>query len=429
MGRESHLKEQKIRRKNAKLYPIYKMFSWDLLCFYSIQFLFLTITKGISVSDVLFIDAIYLVCKCLCQVPSVAICDFLGRKKSMVLGNLLVAIYIAIFIIAPNKIFIIISNVFCAFGFVIKNLSESNLLYDSVATKGGDGLYAKIDGKGGSLYYILDGTAALVAGYLFVINNYLPVLICFACTVISTILSCGFKDVYNIKKEKKKSTIVTFKEYGKDLKDTFKFIFQSKRLRAFIFFKVAFYSTIRVIDTYRSDLLLDIGISQEQFSMIFAMFTFIAALAVSSRETIEKKFKNRTLSFISLTYMFAVLAIGLITLNLQNKFIVPIVLIMLVILKVATSIWFVLEGKYLKNFTTERSRSKITFTFEFITCLSAAVSTIFAGKIIQVVTIEQAFLIIGLIGLAAIVLSLDYMRTRFGLKPNEYAKKDIEFSK
>ena len=38
-----HLK--KIRRKNAKLYPVYKMFSWDLLCFYSIEFLFYTITK------------------------------------------------------------------------------------------------------------------------------------------------------------------------------------------------------------------------------------------------------------------------------------------------------------------------------------------------------------------------------------------------
>ena len=28
----------KIRRNNAKLYSIYKMFSWDLLFFYSIEF-------------------------------------------------------------------------------------------------------------------------------------------------------------------------------------------------------------------------------------------------------------------------------------------------------------------------------------------------------------------------------------------------------
>lgn len=39
---------RKIKRNNAKLYPIYKMFSWDLLFFYSIQFLFYTITKKVT---------------------------------------------------------------------------------------------------------------------------------------------------------------------------------------------------------------------------------------------------------------------------------------------------------------------------------------------------------------------------------------------
>lgn len=42
---ENNKELNKIRRKNAKLYPIYKMFSWDLLFFYSIEFLFYTITK------------------------------------------------------------------------------------------------------------------------------------------------------------------------------------------------------------------------------------------------------------------------------------------------------------------------------------------------------------------------------------------------
>ena len=36
-------------------------------------------------------------------------------------------------------------------------------------------------------------------------------------------------------------------------------------------------------------------------------------------------------------------------------------------------------------------------------------------------------LIISLLGLACMVLVLDYMRPRFGLKPEEYSKEDIEF--
>lgn len=115
------------------------------------------------------------------------------------------------------------------------------------------------------MYYILEGTASLVAGYLFVINNYIPVIICFTFLAISTIISCGFSDVYDLKQERKSNVIATFKTYGKDLKDTCKFIFNSNRMKAFILFRVVFYSLVRIIDIYRSDLLLDVGVSEEQF--------------------------------------------------------------------------------------------------------------------------------------------------------------------
>ena len=126
MGRASNRK--KIRRKNAKLYPIYKMFSWDLLCYYSIEFLFLTITKKIDVSDVLLLSAFYMISKMLVQIPSVTICDFLGRKRSMVLGNSILVLHMLVLIWAPNLGFLMLANLLCALGYAIKALSEGDLL-------------------------------------------------------------------------------------------------------------------------------------------------------------------------------------------------------------------------------------------------------------------------------------------------------------
>ena len=82
----------KIRRNNAKLYSIYKMFSWDLLFFYSIEFLFYTITKKVTASEILIINGLYLLFKILGQIPAVAITDFLGKRKSIILGNMLLII-------------------------------------------------------------------------------------------------------------------------------------------------------------------------------------------------------------------------------------------------------------------------------------------------------------------------------------------------
>lgn len=420
---------RKNRRINAKLYPVYKMFSWDLLFYYSIEFLFLTITKKLTASEVLIIAGFYLLFKILTQIPAVTITDFLGKRKSIILGNTLLVIHMLILIFLPGVYSVVLSNLIFAMGYGLKTIAETNLLYDSVSTKGGEGIYSKLDAKGGSWYYILDGIASLTAGYLFVINNYLPMFICLGFLVISTVLSFKFKEIYPVQKndKDKKGLKSTLKEYRSDLKSSFRFILKSRRMKAYILFQMVFYSLITIIDTYDRDLLTDIGIPEEQFSMIFAVLTLIGGISLSLKKPIEKKFKNRTLTFISLMYIGACIIIGTIASRYTSNAIIPIILVMYAIQKVCTSIWYILEYKYLNNFTTENMRNKITFTYEFLGGIAASIFSILGGLLLDVINVENAFLIVGLFSLACMVVVLDYMKKRFGLKPEEYKKEDIEF--
>ena len=286
---ENRKEISRIRRNNAKLYPVYKMFSWDLLFFYSIEFLFYTITKKITASEVLIINGFYLLFVILMQIPAVTITDLLGKRKSIILSNMLLIVYMLILLCFPGALSIIIADLVFALGYDMKTLAESNLLYDSVSTRGGEGIYSKLDAKGGSWYYILDGIASLIAGYLFVINNYIPMLICLGFIIISTILSFKFKDVYPVKRDKKeeKGIKVTLKEYGNDLKSSFKFILKSKRMKAFILFQIVFYSIIEIVATYNSELLINIGIPEQQFSMIFAVLTLIGGISLSLKRHLK----------------------------------------------------------------------------------------------------------------------------------------------
>lgn len=426
---EDRKKLNKIKRNNAKLYPIYKMFSWDLLFFYSVEFLFYTITKKVTASEILIINGFYLLFRILMQIPAVTITDSIGKRKSIILGNIMLIFYMLILIFAPGAISIIIADLIFALGYDMKTIAESNLLYDSVSTRGGEGSYSKIDAKGGSWYYILDGIASLTAGYLFVMNNYIPMLICLGFIIISTVLSFRFKDVYEVKKSNNKNAKFsnTLREYKNDLKSSFKFILKSKRMKAYVLFQIAFYSLIEIIDTYNSDLLTNIGIPEEQFSMIFAILTFIGGISLSLKKPIEKKFGNRTLSFISLMYIGACIIIGIISSLYVGTSIIPIILVMFAMQKCCTSIWYILEYKYLKNFTKEESRNKITFAYEFIGGIAASIFSVIGGLLLKVTNVENSFLIVGLLSLAIMVVVLDYMRTRFGLKPEEYKNEDIEF--
>ena len=418
----------KIKRNNARLYPIYKMFSWDLLFFYSIEFLFYTITKKVTAPQVLIINGFYLLFRIIMQIPAVTITDFLGRRKSIILGNILLIFYMLILIFVPGVIGIIIADLVLSLGYDMKVIAENNLLYDSVSTRGGEGLFSKLDAKGGSWYYILDGIASLTAGYLFVINNYMPMFICLGFIIISTILSFKFKDIYPAKLGKSKLNLGNkLKQYSVDLKSSFKFIIKSKRLKAYILFQIVFYSLIEIINTYNSDLLVSIGIPEEQFSIIFSVLTLIGGISISLKKTIEKKFKNRTLAFISLTYIVSCIIVGTISSLHGGNAIIPIILIMFTINKICTSMWYILEYKYLNNFTKEDIRNKITFTYELIGGIAASIFSILGGILLDKVNVANAFLIVGLSALALMILALDYMRTRFGLKPEEYKKEDIEF--
>lgn len=387
--------------------------------------MFLTITKGLSASEVLLSSGIYLISEVIMEIPAVTITDFLGRRKSIILGNFILMIHILFLVFMPGMPGVILGFLISALGFDIKGISETNLLYDSVATRGGDGLYSKIDSKGASFYYILDGVASLMAGYLFVVNNYLPMAICFIFLLISTIISFCFKDIYDVRADRKETLKKTFSEYASNLRTTIKFIFKSNRMRAFVLFKVVFYSLIYIIDTYGSELLVDIGIPEEQFSIIFAVLTLMGGISISQRKKIEKKFKNRTLSVISLVYVSAILVIGVVANTIEAKLAIPIILAMFVLQKIGTSMWYLLEEKYLKNFTKEEDRSKITFTYRFIGALIAGLSSVVASSLLDILSIENAYIIIGLVGLFFIVLVLDYMRPRFGLKPEEYKKEDL----
>lgn len=426
--RKNRNKTSKKRRNNAILYPIYKACSWDLLCFYSIEFLFYTITKGLTSSQALIITSIYIISKILFQIPSVAISDYLGRKKSIILGNALLILYMLTLIFAPNFLWILIANIFCGFGYDLKTLSEGNLLYDSVATKGGNGIYTKIDSRGASGYYILDTILAIIAGYLFVINNYIPMIICLLFLSISFVLSLRFEDIHRGKKEKHNLKFTKFiKNYSSDIIDSFKFIRRSERMKAYIIFAGFFYGFIKIISTYRSDLLVNMEVSEEQFSMIYAILSLIAAISVTYSRKMQKYFKNKTLTVLSLSHIFSVICAAIISIQFINNIALPIVLVFYIIIKICDSQWYITEYTYLKNFTTSDSRNKISFTFELITGVIATIMSLIGAILLDYLNIKYAILVVGLLFLAIIVVILDYMRTRIGLKPKEYSKEDIKF--
>ena len=144
-------KERKMirhKKKNVRIFPLYKTVSWDLLFYFPIIFLFLTQIKGFSASQVLFADAFYTLANTFWQLPVTSLVDRIGKKNCLIIGNVLYSASILAMIFMQNYYELLLIQFIYALGYSIKGICESNILYDSLpASKKRGRVFATIDRK------------------------------------------------------------------------------------------------------------------------------------------------------------------------------------------------------------------------------------------------------------------------------------------
>ncbi len=410
---------------NIRLYPIYKMFSWDLLFYYSINFLFLTQVKNISAADVLLAEAFYPIFKSVFLMPLTALVNKIGQRKTLILGNLLNAFSILTYIISKNFTYILIGQFLSAIAFDLKGLAETNLLYDSLPKDEKRGSqFSKIDGKGTSWYYYIDAITTLASGFLFVINGYIPFILCFLSCIISTAISFKFSDVQKSKTEEN----TNFKKYIKDLRHSFKYMLQSSRLKYLLIFGGVFWGFLCVLISLRTGLLEQIGVSEQYIGVIFAVLGIISGITAKNQNRIHNRYRNKTLAILSVPAAVSCILIGFFVMG-EFSFEVTLVLVLLMFLTqfIAKGPFYTLIRRYLNNFTTSSLRSKITSLYNLIESILRAGISFLASFLLRITSPSNALLVIGCVVTILIILLLDRMRGRVGLKPEEYSKKEIEF--
>ncbi len=358
------LTEEKIlkaKKYNTKLFPIYKMFSWDLLFYYSISFLFLTQNKGLTASQILFADSFYPIFKLVFQIPCVNIIDIVGKRKSLIIANVFIMLSILTLILGKGISFVIFSNALMAFGYTIKDVCESVFLNDCITDKEHPRtVFSNIDGKGSAYWYYLDAITATFCGFLYVFNNYLPMFLCLIMCIISCLLSFKLMPFEDTSSKSNIDETKSFKVYFKDLKIAFKNIFKSNRLKALLLFSGIFSALLKVRSTIASSLFTEIGVKEEYFGIVFASLTILSGISSKHQDFYHKKFRNTLLTKFSLSFSLSMVAIGLVSIISKNfAFTFIVVFIMYAIQYLIKGPYHTLIKRYLNSFSTHTMETKI----------------------------------------------------------------------
>ena len=413
----------KARKQNLKLYPKYLMLGYDLLFYYGIRVMFLINVKGITDSQILLAATVYAISMIVMQVPATLLTSKIGYKNTAIAGNIL------------NIIFGILLITFNGFGglalvqfirgtaFALKYVSESNLLSSSIPqapTYQRNEIFSRLDKKGFSRYCIFSAISTIIAGFLYNINPYIPIFLSLLCTIAATAISFNFNDIQE--EESKES----FKDYIKDLKKGYKFITKSKRLRALLIMTGAIWGIIVLLDSYQLTLLEDIGATSVQVGFIFAMFELTRGLFSNTALDFNKKFKNKSLTNILLTFATGFILAGIIAMTqlpFYTKLVV--IVIILLIMGAANAIDQILAKKYVNNFASTKILPAIYSAKSICDNLFRTIVTLLGSAIVGIYNIDIAMVVMGIFILILTLGLTVYSKDKLGLKPEEYTQKDI----
>ena len=416
-----------MRKRNMKLFPTYKKLSWDYLFFYTINFLFLIEVKHINPADVVLIDSFYYLFAVISQIPATFIIEFLGRKNSIILANIMSCAYMVVILLSKNLFNLVFAEILSAISFAIKESAEPSLLNESIPpTKMKSKIFAKINEKGLANYYILNAVSTILAGILYEVNPYIPISLSLITLIFVTVLSTFFIEPVKTNKKEKIQSVNQLKE----MKQSFIFVLKSERIKSLILFSAVMTSVLGILTNYEVSMMEDLSIPASHLGILFAVLGLMSSIGAKKQEIFHDRFRNKSLLVIGFVITLGCVFGGIAgVLAKEYKIIIIVISLFYVIRYIFSGIYHSLIEKYLSNFTNQEIDTKIFIVNNLFKSIVSAMAGIVASFLLDRMETAYCMIIIGILFFLLMVVTVKFMKGRVGLKPEEYAKEEVQYDK
>lgn len=129
---------------------------------------------GLSMQDVMLLQAIFAVTMVLIEVPSGYFSDVLGRRKTMIIGTILAMCGWACYVVAASFSEFLVAEAFLGIGMSFMSGTDSAMLYDSLLELGHTEQSLKEEGAQMSYANFSEAGASVIGGALAAVSLHLP---------------------------------------------------------------------------------------------------------------------------------------------------------------------------------------------------------------------------------------------------------------
>lgn len=387
--------------KNIKIYYIYSIFS-ELLIIGPILVLFL-IARGLSFTEIMLLQSICAISVVISEVPTGAFADKFGRKASLIIGAVCWGVSILLYVFGSSFIVFALGELIFGFGTSFKSGADSALLYDSLKSMGRENEFVRIEGKARGIVFYSQAVGSIVAGFVYKIDIFLPLIISAVFMAITIIISLLFREPPIKENDDKPGT-----SYFIQILDSGKYIMNHEKLKAVILYCMVFFIFFRVGYWYYQPYMESVNIPVEYFGVIFFVFNVFAAVSSHYASKIMEITKPRTLMFMSLIMIVSFALLGLIG--------VWIGVFAILLQQVARGLQKPVITKYINKHTPSDKRATILSFQSLAGNLSYALACPFMGLLKDNTNIYTTHIILALLMIILTYLAALYMNKRIGVK-------------
>jgi len=186
-----------------------------------------------SVTNVALIFAIEYFASVIFEVPTGAIADLFGRRKTIILDHIITLIALVFLFIGGSMTMFILYAVFNALAMSLNSGTDSAIIYDSLKEENKEKYYKKIIGTYHALWPLGASIGSIIGGYLATVSLNFPVLITFIPISIALIFTFFLKEPKYEKEE--------HRNIAKQMVNAIKFILNSRQIILLVIAGFLFY--------------------------------------------------------------------------------------------------------------------------------------------------------------------------------------------
>ncbi|MDD5936409.1 MAG: MFS transporter [Clostridiales bacterium] len=256
---------------------------------------------GLNLMQIGLLEGLYHATSIICEIPSGAVADLIGRKKSMVLSRICIAISCIIMLLSKSFWLFGLSFIIQALGNNFNSGSEEALVYDSMKCLNKEEEYMRVYGRLNVIVEVSQAMATLIGGILAeksYIWCYVTCVVIAMLALVPVVLMAEplMADGVNQKMTDQASDKVNLSPtqvIAKHLRTSFQILTGDKRILRIITYYAVVFASYTLMFFYSQQYYSEFGLNKIEISIIQLFIGGISCLGAILSEKIFKQFGNK----------------------------------------------------------------------------------------------------------------------------------------